>query len=521
MSNTAQKPKAKGMDRFFDFIERTGNKLPTPFMLFVYLTIATAALSAILSYMGVSVTYMAAGKDGVLAETTVAVKNLFSSDVLYATMKGFVSNYVSFAPLGIIIVMMFGIALIDYTGLVRTLVKKTLLGAPTVLITFALAFVGANASIASNAGWMLAMVLGGTIFGAIGRNPLAGVIIGNAGFAGGFCANLLVTGSDAMLAGITQGVAQGAGIPHEGIHPLINWYFLMISTVTVAFVIVLVAKRFTFTRLDQMYGIAKMDVADEDKTVSAAEMRGLKFAGIACVIFILILLCLTVPEHSFFRSPEGKILPSSPFMDSLMFLLFAFFTTVGIAYGIGAGVIKSEKDISLIMAKGVNSVASFLVVSLSASLFIKLFNTSNITTIIAVNGAELLKKLHLGGIPLAVLFIILVAIANLFLVSGSAKWMIFAPIFVPMFFEVGFSPALTQMAYRIGDSVTNIISHLSTFIPVVLGIMEQYNPKKEPIKMGTYISLMLPYSVAIFFTYTIQLIIWMIFKLPLGPGAGI
>ena len=264
-----------------------------------------------------------------------------------------------------------------------------------------------------------------------------------------------------------------------------------------------------------------MDVADEDKTVSAAEMRGLKFAGIACVIFILILLCLTVPEHSFFRSPEGKILPSSPFMDSLMFLLFAFFTTVGIAYGIGAGVIKSEKDISLIMAKGVNSVASFLVVSLSASLFIKLFNTSNITTIIAVNGAELLKKLHLGGIPLAVLFIILVAIANLFLVSGSAKWMIFAPIFVPMFFEVGFSPALTQMAYRIGDSVTNIISPLSTFIPVVLGIMEQYNPKKEPIKMGTYISLMLPYSVAIFFTYTIQLIIWMIFKLPLGPGAGI
>ena len=127
-------------------------------------------------------------------------------------------------------------------------------------------------------------------------------------------------------------------------HPLINWYFLMISTVTVAFVIVLVAKRFTFTRLDQMYGIAKMDVADEDKTVSPAEMRGLKFAGIACVIFIAILLCLTVPENGFFRSPEGKILPSSPFMDSLMFLLFAFFTTVGIAYGIGAGVIKSEKD---------------------------------------------------------------------------------------------------------------------------------------------------------------------------------
>lgn len=376
-------------------------------------------------------------------------------------MKGFVSNYVSFALLGIIIVMMFGIALIDYTGLVRTLVKKALLGAPTVLITFALAFVGANASIASNAGWMLAMVLGGTIFGAIGRNFLAGVIIGNAGFAGGFCANLLVTGSDAMLAGITQGVAQGAGIPHEGIHPLINWYFLMISTVTVAFVIVLAAKRFTFTHLDQMYGIAKIDVADEDKTVSAAEMQGLKFAGIACVIFISILLCLIVPEHSFFRSPEGKIFPSSPFMDSLMFLLFAFFTPVDIAYGIGAGIIKSEKDISLIMAKGVNRVASFLVVSLSASLFIKIFNTSNITTIIAVNGAD----------P-----------------DGLPHW---------------------RLRYE-------FISPLSTFILVVLGIMEQYNPKKGPM-IGIYISLMLPYSVTIFFTYTIHLIIWMIFKLPLGP----
>lgn len=516
-----QLKKSRHMDRFFDFIERSGNKLPTPFMLFVYLSIGTTILSAVLAYMNVSVTYMAASTDGSIAETTVAVNNLLSGEIINAMMKGFVSNYISFAPLGIIIVMMFGIALIDYTGMVKTLVKKTILGAPTALITFALAFVACNASIASNAGWVLAMVLGGTIFSAIGRNPLAGVIIGNAGFAGGFCANLLVTGSDAMLAGITQSVTEGAGITGQATHPLINWYFLIISTFTISLVIVYVARKFTFGRLDAMYGTLHMDANEEDKTVSPAEMRGLKFSGIACLIFVALLLALTVPKNGFLRSPEGQILPSSPFMDSIMFLLFAFFTSIGISYGIGAGTIKSEKDISAIMAKGVNSVAGFLVVSLSASLFIKLFNMSNITTIIAVNGAELLQKLHLGGIPLAVLFIILVAVANLFLVSGSAKWLIFAPIFVPMFYEVGFSPALTQMAYRIGDSVTNIISPLSTFIPVVLGIMEQYNPKKETIKMGTYISLMLPYSVAIFIVYTLQLVIGMLLKAPLGPGAPI
>lgn len=509
-------------ERFIDVVERVGNKLPSPFTLFLILGLITVILSFIMSSLGVSVTYMKPSLElgGSPEEITVAVKNLLSVDNIRAFIVDFVKTYIGFAPFGVILVMVLGIALIEHTGLVNALVKKTILGAPTFMVTLVLVFVGVNSSLAADAGHILTMVLGATIFGALGKNPMAGIIIGNAAAAGGFSANLLVTGFDAILSGVTGAVAQGSNI-NAPTHTLINWYFLIAATFVITIVVTLMADKFTFRRLDRIQGPIEVEVDVKDKTLSEEEKRGLKWSLRGLIAFVTVFLFITLPKGSLLRNAEGGFLPNSPLLDGIMFILFMLFVTVGICYGIGAGKIKSEKDIPDLMTKGIVGVAGFMTVALPASMFIKLFNTSNITTVLAVSGAEFLKRINMGKIPLAIAFVIVVSIINLFMVSGSAKWLIFAPIFIPMFHEVGFSPALTQLAYRIGDSSTNMISPLISYFPLILSLLHQFNPKKEPVKAGTYIALMLPYSIAILLSYVIMLVIWMLFKLPLGPGAYI
>ncbi len=257
--------------------------------------------------------------------------------------------------------------------------------------------------------------------------------------------------------------------------------------------------------------------------VTPEENRGLRWALIAAVLCIGFLLYLTIPQGSFFRSDNGTIVPSSPLLSSVVAILFFIFFFVGIAYGYGSGTIKEASDVPKLMQKGLQGSLSFLVVALPAALFINLFNSSNLTTILAVKGAEGLKALNLGGIPLILMFILLCTFINLFITSGSAKWLILAPIFVPMFSIIGFSPALTQIAYRIGDSSSNIISPLSYYIPVMIGLLEQYKPEGDtkPVGIGTVISLEMPYTIAYLICFSIQLIIWYLLKLPLGPGAGL
>jgi aminobenzoyl-glutamate transport protein len=296
---------------------------------------------------------------------------------------------------------------------------------------------------------------------------------------------------------------------------------MIAATFVLTFVTTLVTEKFTVKVLDDKKTVA--DASELEKhAVTETENKGLKAAGIAALVCIAIILVLVIPQNGFLRNDNGGLLPSSPLTKGIVGILFFFFFIVGIAYGKAAGTIKSEKDIPKLMQKGLQGSLGFLVVVLTAAIFVHFFNASNLTTILAVKGAEALKAMNLVGLPLLILFIILSTFVNLFITSGSAKWLILAPIFVPMLSMVGLSPAATQLAYRIGDSSTNIISPISYYVPVIIGLIEQYKSEEEKntTGIGTVISLTMPYSLAYLVSLTALLIVWYMLKLPLGPGVS-
>ncbi|MEW9121505.1 MAG: AbgT family transporter [Thermotaleaceae bacterium] len=519
----SQPQNTKFIEKFIKAIEKAGNKLPHPLTLFTYLSIFVLILSYFLAKTDISVTYIAAARNAgeAATETTVSVVNLLAKDQLQAMASNFVKTYINFFPIGLVVVMMLGVAVAEQSGLISAIMKKLVLGAPDYLVTFIVALVGICANVASDAGIVFAPAIGGSVFYALGRHPLAGIIAGYVAAYGGFSANALVAGTDALLAGITQSVAGSFGIDAP-IHPLMNWFVMAASTFMLAFIVTIVTEK-VITPILGEFKPENPELKAVDKSefvLKEEELQGLKMAGIATAVFFGILLLLTVPQNGFFRSEAGELLPRSPLIDSILFLLFAFFVVVGIAYGKVAGTIKSDKDIAKYMQSGLVGVAGFLVVCLPASMFVEWFGKSNISTVLAVKGAQVLEHLNISGIPLILLFVILCAGMNLFITSGTAKWMILAPIFVPMFAMMNISPAATQMAYRIGDSTTNIISPLSAYLPVVLGMMERYKSKDQEIGIGTVISLMLPYSVILLVSWIIFFGLWLLLGLPMGPGVS-
>ena len=513
--------KVGAFERFIRGVEVVGNKCPHPFWLFVFLSLLIMFVSAWLSGKGVSVTYMAAGRGGAApAQTTVAVVNLLSYDSIRVLLSDFVKTYMNFAPLGLVLVMMLGIGLVEQVGMISALMRKTILGAPRSIITAVIALVGINANLASDAGIIFTPVIAAAVFKSLGRNPWVGIAVGYAAATGGFTANFFVAGTDALLAGITKSAIEGVAVipPDTPAHPLINWYFMIAATFVLTFVTVIVTEKYTVKMLgDESQGLDPEEL--KKHAVTPAENRGLLWSLLTLIGYIGLILALTIPEGSLFRSPDGSLLPKSPLMSSIVSILFFMFFFVGIAYGLGAGVIKGGEDVPKLMQKGIVGSVGFMVVVLPASIFVELFRASSLDTVLSVVGADWLKAMNIGGVALIIVFILLVTFLDLFMSSGSAKWLIMAPIFVPMFAHVGFSPALTQCAYRVGDSCANIITPISYYLPIIIGLLEQYKKDANTkVGLGTVISLGLPFSIFYLIGFVALLIIWYVFGLPLGPG---
>ena len=510
------KKKNVRINNFFDTIERVGNKIPHPFWLFVILTVIITIISVIAEKFGLSVTYLLTKAGSEPKEVTVAVVNLLSKDVLQSYLVNFTNNYIRFAPIGIVVLMTLGIGIMEQTGMISALMRHTVLKAPSYLVAFVLALVGINSSIASNAGVIFTSAIGGAVYKALGKNPWVGIIIGFASANGGFTASFFISGFDTLLAGVTESTAIAMNIDAPT-HPLINYFFMIVATISLAIVTTIIAEKFTTKSLG---GVETKSASDLEKyKLTADELTGLKYTGIATIVFLVMIILVAIPKDSILRSAAGTFLPKSPFIDGIVAISFFLFLFIGIAYGLGAKVIKHVNDIPKNMEESLKSILSFLVVALPASIFINLFNISKLTTVLSVKGAELLQSLNFTGAPLIVVFIILCATINLFISSGTAKWLILAPIFVPMLAVMGFSPALTQLAFRIGDSSTNIISPLSYYLPIILGLFEQYRGSNtRKVGVGTIISLEIPYALAYFGVLTVQLIIWYFLNLPLGPG---
>lgn len=510
--------KKGGFERFITAVEVIGNKLPHPFWLFISLIGIVMVLSYFLSKAGVSVTYLQAARSAADApkEATVVVKNLLSIEAIRGFFTNFVSTYSGFAPMGLVMIMMMGIGIMEQSGMLSALMRGTILGVPPSLVVAVLAFVGVNANLASDAGVVVVPAIGGAIFKSLGRNPWIGVIAGYAAANGGFEANMLLAGTDALIAGITESVTKATGIIAP-VHPLMNWYFMFTASWLLIGATVFVTKYFTEKHLGDN-GVMADSKALEEHLLTDVEKKGLRYSGIAILAYVLLIVVLTVPQGSLFRAPNGDIIPRSPLLSSIVPILFFAFAVVGIAYGKVTGSIKKLADIPKLMAGGVSQALGFLVIALPAATFISMFGDSNITTIIGVKGGKILQAMNLGGLPLLFIFIIGTMVMNLFITAGSSKWLILSPIFVPMFAMLGMAPALTQISYRIADSCTNIISPVDYYVPVIMGLLEIFKPEGKEVGIGTVISLTLPYSIAYFIAFFLLLTVWYLFGLPLGPG---
>ena len=494
------------LQKFLFHIERLGNALPHPAILFLVLTFAVMVLSAIVSALGLEAVHPV--KKEILRAT-----NLLSVKGLHLILTDMVKNFAGFAPLGSVLVAMLGFSIAEKSGLIPALLRLLVIKSPRKMLVPVVLFAGVLSHTAGDVGYVLLIPLAAMAFHSVGMNPLAGLAVCFAGVSGGFAANLLLSTADPMLAGITQEAARIID-PKYIVTPIANWYFMATSSFLIIAVGTLVANKITIP----FAGEYKGDVQSAPLTpLTALEKRGLAWAATVTVLLILFILFGIVPADGYLRNPEADIFHSPLLMGTVAVIFFVGALT-GLAYGYGAKTFKSQNDVTNAMQDAMATMAPYLVLVFFAAQFITLFNASNVGFILAVKGAEVLKTTGLGTVPLMIGFIILTCLLDLVIGSASAKWVLTAPIFVPMFMLLGASPELTQAAYRIADSVVNIISPLMSYFPLVLAFAIKYDPKA---RVGTVIALMLPYSVGFLIAWSLMLAAWILMGLPPGPGAGL
>ncbi|WP_126427317.1 AbgT family transporter [Brevibacillus marinus] len=490
----------KGLLRF---VELVGNKLPHPFLLFVYLALGMMVLSAILAALGLTVVHPANGEE-------LAVKSLLSAEGIHWILTNLLKNFTNFAPLGLVLAMALGIGLAERVGLIQAALRKLILRVPAKIVTFAVVFAGILGNLASDASFVIIPPLGAMVFLALGRHPLAGLAAGFAGVGSGFTANLFIAGTDALLAGISTEVAKTID-PAVAVSPLDNWYFMAFSVIYLSLLGTWITEKLVEPRLGRYAG-EKTARLDE---LTDSENKGLRAAGIAALIFAAVVALLVVPEGALLRNPETGSLMNSPFLQGIIPIILFFFLTVSVVYGIKTGQIQSQKDVPLHMTAALKDMSGFIVMVFAAAQFIAFFDWSNIGVFLAVNGAELLKSAHLTGLSVIVGFTLLVAVLSLFIFSGSALWALLAPVFIPMFMLLDYHPAFIQLAYRIAESSTNTISPLNPYIPMILLYMAEY---KKDAGLGTLIAMMIPYALLFLVVWTGFMILWYLLGLPIGPG---
>ncbi|WP_130805478.1 AbgT family transporter [Senegalia massiliensis] len=508
MSNNIQtKQKFKLFNKFLNVIENVGNKLPHPVTIFILFALAVIIISEIAFRAGLSVDFYDA-KAG--ADQTVAAVSLLSADGLRFMINSATVNFTSFAPLGTVLVAMLGVGVAEGTGLINAALKKLVLSTPKRLITAVVVFAGVMSNIASDAGYVVLVPLGAMVFLSFKRHPLAGLAAAFAGVSGGFSANLLLGTLDPLLAGITNEALTASGMDLS-ILPTSNYYFMVVSTFLITILGTWVTEKIVEPRLGEYKGID----TNESMEVTKSEKKGLIAAGLSIVVFGAIMLYLTVPANGMLRV-DGSL--DAFTHDGLVPAIMLFFLIPGLTFGMVSGSVKNDKDVVKFMSKSMASMGGYLVLAFFAAQFIQYFAYTNLGTILAVSGANFLEAIGFVGFPLIIAFIVVAGFINLFIGSASAKWGIMAPVFVPMLYRLNFSPEFTQLAYRIGDSTTNIISPLMTYFAVIVVFAQKYD---EDTGIGTLISTMVPYSIVFLLGWTVLLAVWYMLGIPIGPEAFI
>lgn len=501
--------KSSAVQRALAAVERVGNKLPDPAVLFIALLFIVWVLSWLLSGISFDLVDPRSGEP-------LRVVNQLSGNALTTFFSVMVTNFTHFHPVGVVLVAMLGIGVAEHTGFINAGLRAMMAVTARWLLTPMVILVGIVSHTAVDAGYVLVIPLGGIIFYAAGRHPLAGIAAAFAGVSGGFSANFVPSALDPMLQGISQAGAQILD-PAVVLNPLNNYFFTTASSLLIVSLGWFLTDKVVEPRLQS--SAIDGDVSDLPtmEPLAVHERRGLRIALIAMLLGIALLIATSLPAGSAWRAPDGELTSgAAPLMKSIVPLIFLLFLLPGIVYGVSSGSIRSSRDMIAGMTKAMTGMGYYLVIMFFIAQFIYAFGQSNLGVLLALEGAEILQKLALpGGITITGI-VLLTGIINLFVGSASAKWALLAPIFVPMLMQLGISPDLAQAAYRIGDSSTNIITPLMPYFPLVVVFCQRY---VKSTGIGTVTAMMLPYSVSFLVLWTIFLLLYWAIGLPLGLQA--
>ncbi len=496
------------LDLQTDRVERAGDRLPDPATLFLIGTLLVMLLSQLAVMLDWQV-MKTVQQDGRAIQQAVAPVGLLDSDGVWWLLSHLVENFVEFPPLGLVLVGLLGIGVAERSGLLPVLLRRLLTGAPAGLLLPATVLVGILSSLALDAGYVVLPPLAGALFLAAGRAPLAGIAAVTAGVTCGFSANLLITGLDPLLAGLSTAGARVLD-PDYRVAISANWWFMIASTLVLTLAGTWATRRFVEPRL-QVPSTAADDAADAQSD-RGAEDRGLRWAGMTLLgLGLLIAAATLIPGGPL--AGAGAHFPR--WMEVLVPLLLVAFLATGIAYGLGAGSIRNDRDAVAMMAETMRTMGPYIVLAFFAAQFIACFSYSRLGEMLAIVGGDALAALAAPAPLLMLVFVLVVMLANLLMGSASAKYAFFAPVFVPMFMQAGISPELTQAAYRVGDSVTNGITPFNPYLIIVLAFVRRYQPRAG---LGTLLALMLPYTLVFAPVWAGLLGVWILLGWPLGPG---
>lgn len=504
MTTTEFKPTM--FTRFLDKIEHWGNKLPDPVMIFVALCVLTILFSAVLSWFGVSA-YNPVTKE------TIHVVNLLTLNGLTEIITKATTNFTSFPALGVVLVVMFGIGIAEHSGYFKSLMVAAVERAPFKIIMPVIILVAMLGTVAGDASQIVVPPIAAMIFLRLGYHPIAGLVMAYAAALGAFAANAIIGMADALALAFTESglKAIGSDIP---VNIAMNWYFMSTSMFILLFVVLFVTYKVIIPRL----GTYSPEDMEEERfnDLTDQEKRGVRYANYSLLFIIVAIVLMAIPESSFLRNPKTGGLIDGPLIQGVAIVMAIIFFVPGLVYAIVTQRARSSKDIVVMMNSSMAGMSSFIVIVFFSAQMIALFTWSNLGLIIAIKGAALLEGQ--SGVVLIIGFIFITAVINIFIGSASAKWALLAPIFVPMFIFLGYHPAFTQMLYRVGDSITNPITPMMAYLPLLLSFAQRYD---KNMGLGTLISNLFPYTLALGIVWTIYVLLWYWLGLPLGPGGPI
>jgi aminobenzoyl-glutamate transport protein len=547
-SAAAPAPEHTFLERLLDGIERAGNKMPDPAILFLGLCIAVIVLSQILYWFDVKATFEVVKPPAVATEQTyyggsvepsdvgpteaepatdykvvtetAEVKGLLTGEGVRYLFTSFVDNFRNFSAVTIILVVMIGVGLAEAAGLIAALIRKLVGVSSKSTLTFIIVLLGIISSVASDAGYLVLIPLGAAAFKSVGRNPLAGIAAAFAGVAAGFGVNFLITPLDGVLTEITNDAA-GAGAAN--IDLAANLYFGIGSTIFVAIVLTLISSRLVEGRLGPYdpaeEGEGPQAADDAPEITPEAEARGMRWALWATLAVLVVIALLTVIPGAPLRNPDtDKIIGDSPFMNSLIVIIMLIFFAAGLAFGRGAGTIRTSADVIGTITKSWAGLASLLFLFLLIAQFIAYFNFSNIAEVLAVKLGDVLENMNIGAVWLLIGLILITFVVDLIIPQAIAKWALLAPIFIPLFIRLGVAPQTVLAAYRVGDSPFNVVTPLMAYFPLIVIFTKRY---KRDAGIGTVVSLMLPYVVVLSVAWVLFFVVWYLIGIPLGPGSPV